>query len=70
MDSLTIEDHLNQIAENTAIVRSALSDPNLEGFALEGLQRLLTDGLDSVVQVRKLLPMALLVMDVKGEEFP
>jgi hypothetical protein len=70
MDSLNIEEHLNQIAENTAIAYSALSDPGLEGFAVEGLKRLLIDALDSLIQVRRLLPMTLLVMDVKGEEFP
>jgi hypothetical protein len=68
MYNSTVEECLNQIAENAAAVRSALCDPNLEGFAIAGLQRLLSDNLETLEQLRKALPLALLVEDLPANQ--
>jgi hypothetical protein len=68
MYRLTVEESLSQIAENLSIIRAALHDPNLEEFAVAGCQRLLSDGLGAIAQLRQALPLMLLVDDLPPDD--
>jgi hypothetical protein len=61
-----VEDALNQLEENSAIIQSALYDPDCSSPSLTGLQRLMQENMNTVHKLRRTLPatvMFLLLFD-------
>ena len=64
----TVEDIINRIAENSAVVQSAMHDECLLELAQLGLQRLMYENIQATSALRETLPIEVLVLDVVDDQ--
>jgi hypothetical protein len=64
----SVEELLNQITENCAVVESAMYDNAMLIEATNGIQRLMRENIVAVDQIRVTLPSGSLVLEVSEEQ--
>jgi hypothetical protein len=63
-----VEEVLNRIAENSAVVHSAMYDLNLFELAQLGVQRLMNENTLAVAALRETLPVEIMVLDLVDDQ--
>jgi hypothetical protein len=64
----SVEDALNRIAENSAVVQSAMYDKIMFEAAQLGLQRLMQENITAINGLRETLPVEVLTLDLLDDQ--
>ncbi len=66
--SISVEELLNQVTGNCAVVESAMYDEIMTFEATNGIQRLMRENISALDQIRATLPSSSLVLEVSEEQ--